>query len=735
MPSPALKLFGLVTVLCVIAPLPRASASEADRTQLLSGVREIASPGIPGSVAVYGPDAFPVIVGKAGEQVAAPVIAAARLGKGRIIALGHDGYFGKETLETADTGQILVNAVTWAAADKAAPRVGVIGLRETLAFLLSRGLNARPIAADADFRDVDVLVLMHDGVQNARIPAVRDFVRSGGGLIAGSTGWGWSQITGLPMTQHPLSRITAAAGIAWTSGMLDRTSPQGFSAAREIPRYVHSQEALSALLSRRVLSPAETAQAVSSSLLAARSLPDGDTLFLPRLRALRKAVGASAVPTAMSPITLKEPLQRLALALDTDEAQRAAPSHVTAAASAADFPGAVPADAPRVTRRLAIDASVPGWHSTGLYAAPGERIQVTLPAAAVKSGFSVRIGAHTDELWHLAAWQRAPAITRAFALTAEKTEAANAFGGPIYLVVPETGAAGTLQATISGAVEAPYFKLGVTSLADWRGSTRNRPGPWAEIEGRKIIFTVPSELIRNLDNPNELMALWDRVAAAQENLVGEPARIRPERIVTDRQISAGYMHSGYPIMTPVDGSAKLAMDAQKLKAEGSWGHFHELGHNLQSGDWTFAGTGEVTNNVLAMNVYESVLSLPFDSGHPAIRDRAQRMERVRQYIAKGARFETWQSDPFLALTMYIQLIEGFGWKPFRQVFAEYRALPAGERPRTDEEKRDRWMRMFSLAVGRNLGPFYQRWGVPTSSAARASLDYLPVWMPADMPKP
>jgi hypothetical protein len=289
-----------------------------------------------------------------------------------------------------------------------------------------------------------------------------------------------------------------------------------------------------------------------------------------------------------------------------------------------------------------------------------------------------------------------------------------------------------LTVSLAGGVEAPYFRLGETTLADWKASIRSRPGPWAELQGEKLILTLPSSHVRALDDPEAVLKLWDRAVRAQEELVGRTDRKRPERIVTDRQISAGYMHSGYPIMAPIDDTARLAVDEPRLRADGSWGYLHELGHNLQSGEWTFDGTGEVTNNVLAMYVYPQVLKLRFDGGHPAIRDRAARLERVRKHLAAGAPYAAWKSDPFLALSMYIQLIDGFGWEPLRKVFAEYRTLPAAERPRSDDQKRDQWLVRLSRATGRNLGPFYQAWGVPTSEAARSSVKDLPAWMPAEL---
>lgn len=96
-----------------------------------------------------------------------------------------------------------------------------------------------------------------------------------------------------------------------------------------------------------------------------------------------------------------------------------------------------------------------------------------------------------------------------------------------------------------------------------------------------------------------------RVMDAAADLATIPrARRRPERIVTDRQISAGYMHSGYPIMTHLDAAAFMT-DLADLGDHG-WGPYHEIGHNHQSGDWTFDGTVEVTVNLFTLYILETV---------------------------------------------------------------------------------------------------------------------------------
>jgi len=158
-----------------------------------------------------------------------------------------------------------------------------------------------------------------------------------------------------------------------------------------------------------------------------------------------------------------------------------------------------------------------------------------------------------------------------------------------------------------------------------------------------------------------------------------------------------------------------------------WGLFHELGHNHQVRDWTFRGTGEVTVNLFTLYVFDKVCGF----APKTLRNFNEegRAKMLKAYHERGTDFEEWKRKPFLALLMYIQLQEAFGWEAFRSVFAEYRNLPAEERPENDDERRDQWMVRFSRTVERNLSPFFEAWGIPISKEAQNSIAELPVWMP------
>ena len=50
----------------------------------------------------------------------------------------------------------------------------------------------------------------------------------------------------------------------------------------------------------------------------------------------------------------------------------------------------------------------------------------------------------------------------------------------------------------------------------------------------------------------------------------------------------------------------------------------------------------------------------------------------------------------------MELQEKYGWDSFIKLFAEYRALPQSERPKTDADKRRQWCERYSRIVGEDL---------------------------------
>lgn len=686
--------------------------------------------GVPGPLVVAAPGSRVLAWGLcAGAE--APLAAVVPAGKGRILAFGHGGYLSGRPEGAADL-------VAWFCArigGEAGVRTGG-GVGDGVALVSSladRGVRARVLAPDAERWPAVVVADASRFEEEAFSVRLLAHLSEGGGLVTGGLGWGWLQLHpgGRLADGHPGNRLLGSFGLAWADGTLRPPDGRWFPVG-EAPPGLLAHEALAIAQGRGGTDePADEAllRRVDRALVGAVTvLPQGDRRILDPLRRLLEERGPP-VPRAGAPLAATRPLERALFLLDLRERLSGAEEGAHPAAS--DFPGRPPADAPRVEEVVRVDPAVPGWHSTGLYLDAGDALTVSAPEKAPALGLRLRIGCHTDRLEGKSSWSRAPHVTCEVPLSTGRQSIRWPFGGLVYLVVPRARpGADPVRVRIGGAVRAPLYVAGETRAREWR-RRRRAPGPWAELASRKIVVTVPSSFVRELDDPGDLMRTWDRVLDLCADLAGRPAeRERPERIVADRQLAAGYMHAGYPIFCHLDQAGHL-VDARHLREEGNWGFFHELGHNHQRPEWTFGGTGEVTCNLFTLYVLDRLCGKGLEQTRMS---RAERKRIIQGYDFASPDFARWKREPFLALVSYAQIVDAFGWEPYRRVFRAYRALPSSERPATDEEKRDRWLVLLSRAVGRDLGPFFEAWGIPVSDRARREVAGLPDWWCEELPE-
>ncbi len=703
----------------------------AERAKILEGVKSLPKAGAPGPIGIWGNIAFPILAAPDKEGVEIAVAAAAAYGKGRVILFGHNSYLAGG--EGGDHAKLIENCMKWAA-NKEKPRVGVKGVNKL------SGIKAETFSTvdKKSLGDFDVVIVNMQGIiSDEEGAAVAEFIKGGGGFIGGMTGWAFGQTSGGKdlAVSHGLNQALMPAGIAITD-MSAFDQLRSFEARTELPPMMNASEAIAAIKKQREGGPALTAEQMKQGTNAiqiamAAQPPDRSNLKAAVLAALGNAGSDAVVPTAQAPLTAdKHAAQRLLLGMETRVLRLAAGEGVAAHPAHEIFPGKVPVDAPRVTGEVKVTPSIPGWTSTGLYAAAGDTITITLPEKLADKGYAVRIGCHSDTLYHLDKWERAPDITRSVPLANAITKTASAFGGLIYIEVPGRAKDDeAFTASIQNAVPAPLFVLGQDDDAKWQ-DIRQRPAPWSEMACDKLIISFPAEVGRLVNNPTELMTFWKKVVEAQDEISNQATeRKRPERIVADVQISAGYMHSGYPIMIPTSAAPEM-VTLNKIKFPG-WGFYHEIGHNHQRGDFTFDGTGEVTNNVLGMYCYEAVLGKDWLIGHGAITEE-ERKANVQRIKKAGDKFALWKSSPFLALTTYIQLMQEFGWESWRKYLHSFADPSFGPAPKGDDDRRDQFLVRYSKITNKNLGPFFDAWGIPVSAAAKAEISKLDAWMPKGM---
>lgn len=367
------------------------------------------------------------------------------------------------------------------------------------------------------------------------------------------------------------------------------------------------------------------------------------------------------------------------------------------------------------------------WISTGLYAAPGEKITVDVPPE-LAGKIKVRIGIHTDNIGRLKKKgrkiKRELVVTKLFDVVAGKNILENEFGGHLIVQLgePEKGSG---QITVSGAVKSPDYILGKTNVKAWRKEVAASGVPWAELRGKRVILSLPVDELRTLEDPEALMLFWDRfITESYDGWWGvtpddpEP-RFRPGnlpwRFVTDIQPSAGSAHSGYPIVCMLFWGNRM-IDLEKMQSV-EWGVYHELGHNYQQ-PWSWRALGEVSCNFNVFHVLAKLGKSPVRMQKRDWIDRAlvfAAMEKKDKSLGELGLFER--------IVPFMQLVQNYGWGLY--TFVTRQVYETGAELKSDQEKIDFFAEKASVYAQCDLTPFFTAWGIPVSAPVKLKLSHYP----------
>ena len=713
--------------------------TSADQASLLSGVMNIESGDrVPSSILTHSEAAFPLVVDEDNKTF----IAAALVGEGRVLHLGHETHLSNALSGSGDTDQLIRNTLSWMSNGVIDPIIVIHpDLYILKAFIADEGYQAVSGTQD-DLEGADIYAAMtYDDLDEDDYETLQTFVAEGGGLITAGLAWHWAYSNTNVATKYPGNRMLWGSGLTITE---DYTNPYSDVVNETAPSHLyHHGHALDAILDHlkgeSPLSSQDLLTAVDTSTYAIKRLPP---FSFPKYYASAQDIVDlvnPVIPTRENPLVVAEmPIEQVIVNIDYRFATDLPAQELSAHPASVSFPGEVTGGRStfgvdvlasyngRDSNYSYSDAGLDVWRSTGLYVPPGEVVTVHLSQDLVDKNISLLVGSHSDTLWHLKQIHRHPSITRSWEVSDTRLEIGSVFGGLLYVRIPAGVEVGWTHLEIEGAVAAPRYVHGETTLADWQVTERLREAPWAEIGSEKFIMTVPSESIRDLEDPSLLMNFWDQVLDANAWLEGSDpnTRTRPERFVLDTQISAGYMHSGYPLMGPIDAS-DFFVNLDTLQAQGSWGAFHELGHNHQYLPWILPGSTEAGCNIFTAYISEQIVGLDLGMSHDHLSDE-NRQERLNNYLTNGTDF--WNEwNIWVALETYLQLKEAFGWEIYPRIFSEYRAMGSAK-PTTDQARIDTWVLVTSDIIGLDLTDFYLAWGFPLSSYVPDQLAQLQDWV-------
>ena len=741
-----------------------------------------------GGVAAIGQNAFAV----AASPNSTPIMAAARYGQGRVVTVGSESYFNlSEPAQSNSKATIARNILLWATEDLATSYEDALAGKGRIAILTkTEDFKARsdlPVditlidswqAADKSGKPMldpgkfPVAFIDYKFVSKDEVPALLDYIHTGGRLVVALKGWvleqfpyvslGTDQSSASLGTDYPLQQLLNSVGLSLMNNQAttwDGTAPflnVNQAATYEIGNLMteaKSVEAGSKTIDEVQIgfpdSNAEQKMAILTSVLSSTlgALTPSSSIYN-QVQSDSDQLTHVALPVDPK----KKPYSASLLPVVMDRIYQNPSGTKSPFADA--FPGKVPAEAPIINDKVVeVDfnystydylrqGTVPkNWISTGLYAEAGKSITVAVPEGT--ADLDVQIGAHTDNLKGLPIdkWSRAPLVTTRMTLKPGANTVTSPYGGLVYLIPTKPHSGKKAAVHLSGAVNAPYYVMGTTDKEVWKNSVRNYAAPWAELQSRRVIITVPSELVRNLDNPDEFLKLWDVMLDQYDKLVGvapnkpEPHRsiTLPYRYVGDTQISAGFMHAGYPIMFFNDPSAIDAVTVKGIKTLDGWGWWHETGHEYQQYAWTWGAVGEATVNIYSLFIQDhfgnhSRLLTKKTSDGKTYYDLA--FEYLNSNHPNKNFNDDEQNDVWTRLIMFRQLQIAYGWNLYTKLHSSVRDMPQAQLPQNDQARIDLFVVKTSELSGNNLLEFFDRWGLKYSDAAKAKVLNLKLPKPA-----
>ncbi|ESO02578.1 hypothetical protein HELRODRAFT_188761 [Helobdella robusta] len=705
--------------------------------EILAGVDTFHINGCPGQIAIFGTHAEAIIMGADKHDV---ILAVAQYNNGRIAVFSHDSYGyeicqlggndpnrnGGDNDDGSNSGDSSSEDGEECENDENVNLVLHKNLRKWLTFDKKpdnelKILEVADISEDIDFEKLMTYDIVVCYCPEEKCPSnlIEEYLKAGGALVHATTPWGFIQLNpNMTIIDFPYLRILHAAGITLLGGVAELggrkclpTNNAKLNEARltfsfhdqdDIVRFLENTHQLAKLNKNKCFDQCEQNDLVCN--------------LWPRVcESVEKMCPSNGIKS-------ENIFQKLIL--DTWNNIVCMRNECCKAPGIKVFPGDFEDLPPLIDKEVHFESKFEEVHVTSCYVPAGR--EVTVEVKRLVNNWKILIGAHTDCL-DLVKVNRWPVICKKIdLLQSGSVTFSSPYGGCLYFMSSNRGD-GVIDATVRNVVPCPEFDLSDPATAKNWSERNNCPGLWANLSGKHVIFTFPRASILKLDDPTNILKMFDELIGHYHNLRQTDVNdYRKIWIVADKQPVAGYMHAGYPIVTHLDvandNEECFLLKESSFKKGLFWGIFHEIGHNMQLPEWTFEGTGEVTCNIFTL--YGMQMMCGIDPWiHPWLKDNLPRALKYLNEVEPS--FEEWKSCPEVGLFVFAQLIKYFGWDMLKKLFASFKSY----RPKlnSEQDKIDRWFLISSELSGFNLAPLAYLWAIPLSVGARDVMAKQPIF--------
>jgi len=377
------------------------------------------------------------------------------------------------------------------------------------------------------------------------------------------------------------------------------------------------------------------------------------------------------------------------------------------------------------------------FQSTGYWVQPGDTLVVNYVYSGLAPNKQPEIWLHSidDDTWNYDSDQK-------IKLNVGSNTIVSNVKGAVYVAAFNQPTGGELKVEIlSGGRVMPRFVLGQHTPANWQAMlAAYGDAPYGELVGNRIMLTATMEKVKkHVDDPVALMTLWDQIVGLANEQYGLKVGNATPHIPTPHRFHYvelppydGWMYSWQYRMASAsaDGAIRPVLNSKTLR-EGGWGPWHELGHQYQMSTFTWTDQTEVTVNLTSAYVQRAL-------GQPSRYEVEGTWTNTFAYLKQGTRDFAAQKDLFVRATMFWQLDLAFGRDFYAKLGANYRNLPAAQRPSGDDAEKQMFIVETSRVAGYDLTPFFNAWGIPVAAATQTKLNGMalktltdPIWLNRD----
>ena len=381
---------------------------------------------------------------------------------GKILVASHDIYFSWLQEKADETKKKFMNRIKlWLTGSEHVDDSKIINLNDAV----SQGNH---------FENYKIIKFHHnDEIDDETNNALIAYVENGGSLFCASTPWGFLQL-------HPHKKLTDMClyqflkfytGILFTPAIL--TLPTECEVSQNQSKYSHFDVALEKACSdpKKMGKYLNTVQSGFDTLCAEEILTaEKINEISEKIITNCKNCGWQIIPSEKHPVT--DPGQSGALKLIGKTYNY---TEGVKAPGIEEFPGDFKQDPALLENiELKISCQFQERVSTGYYLPAGTTLTVNVSSGSFE-GWSVRIGAHSDDLSNCNPMPRWPVVTTVKKFDSEQMNVSSAFGGLIYLESPK---AGTITVNLSNVVESPFVDLTKPETVGNWPRRRNAIGLW-----------------------------------------------------------------------------------------------------------------------------------------------------------------------------------------------------------------------------------------------------------------